>query len=665
MSYNLLIKFLPCFLANALFRVGAISLMFVFLDWWSLIPVVLLFFLNIMIFGVSFKRFSRSRAGSVSEDLNSIQLNRLSTMDYVNRTLEFGSSHSELPRTPTEEEKMNKIVGWVPPTNLSPETSSRLKPYKYDSIGWNANLAILSPPTPSPVVEDSSNPNQAEVTQTVPDGAQENMVGLLERMQSRISSSEKTVTPNYINEDNTSIFLNAVTGMFFPSCHTHLEPLGHDLAVSDPGTFYIRNKERQEQLVSWQSRIYQRQVYLFNSLLMLVLVVILILVSSVTSFNYNTNVMNSFWFSVCISLLLVSGLISILTTRCLSSSCEGDSLCDDSDQSLTFRRLSLNTGSCLLSSLLVLLPLILSLILYATVPPTDPFLFLIKQDHGGESGVDLAIITAFPVSTDMMARQSQQIRGRIAFDCYVGESSDLEDKILIINSTKPRCKSLLQDQGFYTKAKEAKVSALILLDDTPKSDWRVSSPHGERFQSLLSSPANHVPVLLVREADWRRFDSHFLWLERKEKDLILVWNEPQSLDLQQIFSCSDNRTVMMESEEVRGREASCLDGKHLNSEGLLTERICVTGRCSVFGQDCPGSKFSFFSQLSLSVECRDLTDINLELVTRERDGLSVLSPDSLYSSSAGTRTEYCCHQVDDPDKETNSTFLEVSNLRFQ
>ena len=73
-------------------------------------------------------------------------------MDYVNRSLEFGSSHSELPRTPTDEEKMTKIVGWVPPADLPHQTSSRLKPYKYDEIGWNSNLGILSPLTPSPVV---------------------------------------------------------------------------------------------------------------------------------------------------------------------------------------------------------------------------------------------------------------------------------------------------------------------------------------------------------------------------------------------------------------------------------------------------------------------------------------------------------------------------------
>ena len=49
---------------------------------------------------------------------------------------------------------------------------------------------------------------------------------------------------------------------------------------------------------------------------------------------------------------------------------------------------------------------------------------------------------------------------------------------------------------------------------------------------------------------------------------------------------------------------------------------------------------------------------------------AVLRPDSLYSSSAGASTEYCCHQLEEPGKLTNSTFLEVSRavsetLHFQ
>ena len=39
-------------------------------------------------------------------------------MDFANKSLQFGSSASELPVTPTEEEKLRAVVGWVPPEQL-------------------------------------------------------------------------------------------------------------------------------------------------------------------------------------------------------------------------------------------------------------------------------------------------------------------------------------------------------------------------------------------------------------------------------------------------------------------------------------------------------------------------------------------------------------------
>ena len=220
--------------------------------------------------------------------------------------------------------------------------------------------------------------------------------------------------------------------------------------------------------------------------------------------------------------------------------------------------------------------------------------------------MDLAIITAFPVQANMMGGQADFVKGQIEFNCYVGENSNFENKILIINSTKPKCKSLLLEEGFYQKAKDAKARGIILLDDTPKSKWRVSSPYGERFESLISdTSASDLPFLLVRESDWRRFDSHFLWLERRRRDLVLVWNDPSSLDLEEIFSCSDNSTVIIESQEAA--RPSCQDGKHFSPTGNISEKICVRGVCSVFGMDCPGSKFARFAEFSVNVQCTDLT----------------------------------------------------------
>ena len=248
--------------------------------------------------------------------------------------------------------------------------------------------------------------------------------------------------------------------MFFPSCHTHLEALGAELAASDPGTFYTRNQERQQQLVRWQSAVYQRQVYTYNLLLMVVLVAVVVLVTAVTSFNYNTNVVSSFWFPVLMSQLLLSGAISILLTWALTRAppCPAPAPACPA--------LLAAAGRCLLSLLLVLTPVIILLVIFSSVPRTDPFIFLINQEPGRDH-VDLSIITAFPVRVpgpDKMA----VARGTLEAACFIDEQSDFRDKILLINATKPQCRSLLAEPGFYSRAVAASASGLILLDDTPR-----------------------------------------------------------------------------------------------------------------------------------------------------------------------------------------------------
>ena len=94
-------------------------------------------------------------------------------------------------------------------------------------------------------------------------------------------------------------------------------------------------------------------MYVFNVVLMLVMVVIFILVSFVKSFNYHTNVMNSFWFSISMSLLFISGIISILMAAGLNMdniggkdrlmSCNYGSVDDVQEKSLSKRKLCQNT----------------------------------------------------------------------------------------------------------------------------------------------------------------------------------------------------------------------------------------------------------------------------------------------------------------------------------
>ena len=614
-------------------------------------------------------------------------------MDYANKTMHYGSSHNELaelPRTPTDEEKMKTvdcwlppelqrnpteeekrktIVGWVPPNDL-PRTSKHLKPYKYDQIGWNQSLGILSPPTPSPNVDITV--ERPPVIESQPDGGTgvELRANLMERMQSLISSSDKTDTPAYINEDNTSIFLNAVTGMFFPSCHTHLEAFGSELAISDPQAFYIRNCERQDKLIQWQCSVYQRQVYLFNTLLMILISVIIILVSSVQTFNYNTNVINSFWFAVTMSMLLLSGTLSILTTWGLtrhvtnSEKSYGSSSPDavrrnKYSDSLSCRRLMIKAFICIITLLIVLIPIIISLIIFSSVSKSDPYIFLINE-NGKPDSVELSIITAFPVHYHA-SNEDSVTKGIFETECYIDEMSDFKGKILLINATKPKCRTLMLEDGFYKKSVMSNASGIVLLDDTPKSQWRVSSPLSEKIHSLVETDMeghHEIPLLLVRELDWRKFDKHFLELSRNQKQIFLVWNDPKSLDLKHLFTCTKNNSVIIEptkKQSVKGR-GDCSDGKHLYSDGVLSEKICVTGECSVHGQPCPHSAFDNLKQFSVDLECDSLTNINLEI--SEPMTSDTLSPGSLELTSMGSQTDYCC--INDDSRDFNSTFIEVS-----
>ena len=76
---------------------------------------------------------------------------------------------------------------------------------RYDQIGWNASLGILSPPTPSPQQEGAGGGGAEGGVQCQPDGAwgaEPAGARLLGRMQSLISSGSAaaTDTPSFVNE---------------------------------------------------------------------------------------------------------------------------------------------------------------------------------------------------------------------------------------------------------------------------------------------------------------------------------------------------------------------------------------------------------------------------------------------------------------------------------
>lgn len=158
---------------------------------------------------------------------------------------------------------------------------------------------------------------------------------------------------------------------------------------------------------------------------------------------------------------------------------------------------------------------------------------------------------------------------------------------------------------------------------------------------------------MIRELDWRKFDSKFLSLKKNNKKIFIVWNDPKLIDLKDVFSCSNNKSVTIEASQVRV-ETHCSDGKHLYSDGIIKEKICIRGRCSVFGKDCPHSEFDNLKNFSEDLVCDSLNDIDLEISRRDSPPLE---PGTL-SLTPSSDSEYCCYN--DDSQEYNSTFIEVN-----
>ena len=92
-----------------------------------------------------------------------------------------------------------------------------------------------------------------------------------------------------LREESMSVFLNSVTALFFPSCHLHLSSQFEVI----PKLLEIKI----ENITIWQQKFYQMQVILINSIFMVILCVIFCLVTMTRSFNYNSNILNTFWFN--------------------------------------------------------------------------------------------------------------------------------------------------------------------------------------------------------------------------------------------------------------------------------------------------------------------------------------------------------------------------------
>ena len=212
---------------------------------------------------------------------------------------------------------------------------------------------------------------------------------------------------------------------------------------------------------------------------MTVLLVVLILVTWVPSFNYRDNTLSPFWFPITCSFLLLSGLISLLLTHQLDRpwlpekpepkavQCEeemksdGEERGESQPREVTKRSLCCRIGSCLATGLLVLLPCILSLIVFVSVQEQSPYLLLVHNNAGSETTVSLSILSGLAIHSPSSGDLSTT-SGPASTDCsFIGTGSNLRGAILLVNSTKLACLVLLSSGKLVEEA--SKVSILFVV----------------------------------------------------------------------------------------------------------------------------------------------------------------------------------------------------------
>ena len=199
--------------------------------------------------------------------------------------------------------------------------------YDCDTVGWSKNIVIMSP--------------------------KKEAHDIITNME---DTEEGYKTPDIINEENTPIFLNAVSGIFFPICHTQA------CGENDQG------EEAILKLFSWQKKCYRFQVAIFNLFILSVIGVLGILDTSVDTFNYNFNVLNLFWFKSAFLFLILMGLMTFLLSLDIdllklwsSISCCRENRSRETHSSVDVCK---QTYVCLLSILLIYLPAILDFVFF-------------------------------------------------------------------------------------------------------------------------------------------------------------------------------------------------------------------------------------------------------------------------------------------------------------
>ena len=477
----------PFFLVNILFRLPAYAFIMTFLDYWSIIPAVILYILQLALCGIFFIK------QDASKDEEEVPMDNIMSE----------STGTINPISTDDEGKTDEVDG--PPKELIWTGDDWMS---QSTLGQGQGVKHRQPSSRNASVEKQEN---------IEDDIKEE------------NEQVETKVEDLITEMNTPLLINSVAGFFFPCVHTSL---GHRDASETRGQ--TNSLQFLEKLHAWQMKVITAQVLLFNIGLIIVLITIFVLVAGVQSFNYKTNIFNFFWFSTINSYLIISGCLVILwSVRLYPQSLLPWSVSKDESEIKTNERVrrrhitgESNTASiysatnsiiskeekgpgklkekgsyCLLASFIVLLPIIILIIVYKLLPHGK--IYIVQAVEDGQE------ITANIVgSYDSLGVQTTPF--------YIGP-----DEFILTNT------SMESNDGN---------KMLIFMDTNPEYKWRVSSPRSQTFAN--------GQVIMVRFMDVKNTDLN-------QSKMIFLTSDINGLEsnIRNVLSCSNNPRIHLDQGE--------------------------------------------------------------------------------------------------------------------
>ena len=185
--------------------------------------------------------------------------------------------------------------------------------------------------------------------------------------------------------------------------------------------------------------------------------------------------------------------------------------------------------------------------------------------------------------------------------------------MLLVNMSISTCRSLQRRLATGVFGSQMP-KALIILDDSPETTWRLSS------HPTYIRLGQHLPVFRARAKDWSRG-----WTARK----VSFSRGIQQEDKVEGLKCSDDREVYVGQVPADG----CERRKWLHEDGRITETRCLTTSCNKNGLPCYKSDF-----VTSFTECHNFLQSPTFL---KYPGNLALQPQT-FDFTNTKRKEFCC-----------------------